>query len=67
MSKTLRAVIHDGKIEPLEEVGLPEGLKVLVTLLAEEEVPFWFQAGQPSLDAVWDNPADDVYAQLLEE
>ena len=27
---------------------------------------FWLRASQPSLDAIWNNPADDVYAELLE-
>lgn len=67
MSKALRAIIHEGKIEPLEQVDLPEGSKVLVTLLADDEADFWCQASQPSLDAIWDNPEDDVYAQLLKE
>jgi predicted DNA-binding antitoxin AbrB/MazE fold protein len=67
MSKTLRAVIREGKIEPLEEVDLPEGSKVLVTLLPDEEAEFWLGVGQASLDAIWANPEDDVYAQLLKE
>jgi len=67
MSKTLRAIIHEGKIEPLEDVSFPEGSKVLVTLLRQEDTEFWFRASQASLDAVWDNPADDVYGQLLKE
>ena len=67
MSKPLRAIIHEGKIEPLEQVDLPEGSKVLVTLLADDGADFWLQASQPSLDAIWDNPEDDVYAQLLKE
>jgi predicted DNA-binding antitoxin AbrB/MazE fold protein len=67
MSKPLRAIIHDGKIEPLEQVDLPEGSKVLVTLLTDDEADFWLQASQPSLGAIWDNPEDDVYAQLLKE
>lgn len=67
MSKTLRAVIREGKIEPLEEVDLPEGSRVLVTLLSDEEAEFWLGASQASLDAIWTNPEDDVYAQLLKE
>ncbi|HEY3304504.1 MAG TPA: antitoxin family protein [Candidatus Binatia bacterium] len=67
MSKTLRAVIHKGKIEPLEQVNLPEGSRVLVTLLPDEEVEFWLQASEAPLDTIWDNPEDDVYAQLLKE
>jgi predicted DNA-binding antitoxin AbrB/MazE fold protein len=67
MSKSLRAIIREGKIEPLEEVNLPEGSKVLVTLLADDEAEFWLQASQASIDKIWDNPEDDVYAQLLKE
>ena len=67
MSKSLRAVIHDGKIEPLEKVELPEGTKVVVTLLTDDEAEFWLSASQNSLDAIWANPEDDVYGQLLKE
>ena len=67
MPKALRAVIHEGKIEPLEQMDLPEGSKVLVTLLADDEVDFWLQASRASLDTIWDNPEDDVYARLLKE
>jgi predicted DNA-binding antitoxin AbrB/MazE fold protein len=67
MSKTLRAIIHEGKIEPLEQVDLPEGSKVLVTLLADDEAEFWLQASEASLRRIWNNPEDDVYAQLLKE
>jgi predicted DNA-binding antitoxin AbrB/MazE fold protein len=67
MSKTLRAVIHEGKIEPLEQIDLPEGSKVLVTLLPDEEVEFWLQTSHAALDRIWDNPEDDVYAELLKK
>ena len=67
MPKALRAVIHEGKIEPLEQMDLPEGSKVLVTLLADDEVDFWLQASRASLDTIWNNPEDDVYARLLKE
>lgn len=67
MLKTLWATIRHGKIELLEPAELPEGTKVLVTLLPDEETEFWLQASQTSIAAVWDNAEDDVYAQLLEE
>ena len=67
MSKALRAIIREGKIEPLEQVDLPEGSKVLVTLLSDEDAEFWLQASQASLDTIWDNPEDDAYAQLLKK
>jgi hypothetical protein len=65
MLKTLWATVRQGKIELLELSELPEGAKVLVTLLPDEEAEFWLQASHTSLDRVWDNTEDDVYAQLL--
>jgi predicted DNA-binding antitoxin AbrB/MazE fold protein len=67
MSKTVRAIIHEGKIEPLEEINLPEGSRILVTVLADDEAEFWSRASHASLDTIWDNTEDDVYAQLLQE
>ena len=66
MLRTLWATIRQGKIELLEATDLPEGVRVLVTLLPDDEAEFWLQASQTSLDAVWDNAEDDVYAQLLQ-
>lgn len=67
MLNTLWAVIHNGKIELSEQVDLPEGTKLLVTVLTDDEPKFWLAAGEKSASAVWDNAEDDVYAQLLEE
>ena len=67
MLNTLWATVHNGKVELLEAADLPEGTKVLVTvLLGDDDAEFWSQASQPSLDAVWDNAEDGVYAQRLE-
>ncbi|MDQ3743942.1 MAG: DUF104 domain-containing protein [Acidobacteriota bacterium] len=61
---TIRAVVRAGKIELLEEVEIPEGTEVLVTLLPDES-DGWLKTSESSLDAVWDNSEDDVYAELL--
>ncbi|HIK14510.1 MAG TPA: hypothetical protein IGS53_04350 [Leptolyngbyaceae cyanobacterium M33_DOE_097] len=66
MLKTLWATVRHGKIELLESAELPEGVRVLVTVLPDDEAEFWLNASQTSLDAVWDNAEDDVYAQLLQ-
>ncbi|MGF1567937.1 MAG: hypothetical protein ACFCVD_07680 [Nodosilinea sp.] len=66
MLKTLWATVRQGKIELLESAELPEGVRILVTVLPNDEAEFWLQASQISLDAVWDNTEDDVYAQLLQ-
>lgn len=67
MLKTLWATIRHGKIELLESTELSEGVRVLVTLLPDDETEFWLQASQISLSTVWDNTEDDVYAQLLQK
>ena len=66
MINTVWAVVHDGRIEPLDKITAPEGTRVLVTLLLEDEADFWQAASSASLDAVWDNAEDDRYAELLE-
>lgn len=65
MLKTLWATVRQGKIELIESAELPEGAKILVTVLPSDETKFWLNASQPSLNAIWDNPDDDIYAQLL--
>ena len=67
MLNTAWAIVREGKIELLEQVDLPEGRKVLVTLLPDEDTLFWLHTSQVSLDTIWDNTEDDVYAQLLEK
>ncbi len=64
MLRTLWATVHQGKIELLEFTELPEGTKLLVTLLPDDEADFWAQASQPSPYAVWDNAEDDGYAEV---
>jgi hypothetical protein len=66
MLNTIRAVVREGKIELLEKIELPEGTEVLVTPLLDEP-DFWLKASESSLDLIWDNSEDDVYAELLEK
>ncbi len=67
MLNTVWGVVRDGKIELLEPVEISEGAKVLVTLPPSDDTDFWLQVSQTALDAVWNNPEDDVYAQLLKK
>ena len=64
MLNTIKAVVKQGKVELLEEVNIPEGTEVLVTVLADE-AEFWQRASESSLAAVWDNQEDDIYEELL--
>ncbi len=65
MLTTLWATVRNGKIELLDLTELPEGTKAIVTLLPDDETDFWLQSSQSSLDTIWDNTEDEVYAQLL--
>jgi hypothetical protein len=65
MLSTIHAIVRDGKIELLEPVSLPNGAHVLVTILEDDEQTFWQQASESALKRVWDNPEDDIYAELL--
>jgi hypothetical protein len=38
---------------------------LLVTVLPDDKAQFWMDAIKTSLDPVWDNTDDDVYARLL--
>ena len=67
MLTTLVATVREGKIELSNPLELPEGTKVLVTVLPDNEAEFWQNASQQSLAKVWDNSEDDIYAELLEE
>jgi predicted DNA-binding antitoxin AbrB/MazE fold protein len=64
MMNTVKAIFKEGRIELLEQVDIPEGTEVLVTILSDEE-EFWLRASEPSLASVWDNEEDDIYEQLL--
>ena len=65
MLTTLWATVRNGKIELLDLTELPEETKAIVTLLPDDETDFWLQSSQSSLDTIWDNAENEVYAQLL--
>jgi len=62
MLTTLWATVRNGKIELLYLTEIPEEEQFL---LPDEETDFWLQSSQSSLDAIWENKEDEVYAQLL--
>ncbi|MGI8883633.1 MAG: antitoxin family protein [Pyrinomonadaceae bacterium] len=67
MLNTIEAIVQNGQIIPLENIEIPDGTKALVTLLAEEGNEFWLSASENSLDEIWNNEEDDVYAELLKK
>lgn len=58
MLRTLWAEVKQGKIELLELADLPEGIKVLVTLLPTTETDRWLPTEPPVSDSIWDNIED---------
>lgn len=67
MRNKVRAVVRDGKLDLLDPVEIPDGTSVVVTILPEDESPFWINSSQSALDEVWNNSEDDVYAELLKK
>jgi predicted DNA-binding antitoxin AbrB/MazE fold protein len=67
MLQTVWATVREGKIEPLEPVELPEGSRMIITIIPDEEPGDWLRIGEMALDTVWDNPEDDIYGELLKE
>ena len=37
-----------------------------IVVLGEDDQQFWQGVNEVSLDAIWNNPEDDIYAQLLQ-
>jgi hypothetical protein len=68
MLQTVWGIADQGKISLLEDIKIPDGSKVLVTIVQpDEEAKFWAGVSGFSMRAIWDNPEDDVYAELLKD
>ena len=63
MQETIRAIVSKGRLEPLDELSIPDGTEVVVTIVSNGE--FWLDASESSLETIWGSPEDDVYAELL--
>jgi hypothetical protein len=66
MLKTLWAEVKQGKIELLELADLPEGTKVLVTILPTKETEQWLETKPVTRDDIWDSPgvSDDIWDNI---
>ena len=66
MRNTALGIVKDGKIETLELIPLPEGKRVLVTILPDDDA-FWQKVSGESLAQIWNNDEDDVYVRLIDQ
>ncbi|MFQ3599440.1 MAG: antitoxin AF2212-like protein [Chloroherpetonaceae bacterium] len=70
-SLPIKAIFKNGVIEPVDALELREGSELTIIVLvsddAQEAQSFWQPVAQSALDAVWNNPSDDVYADLLKK
>ena len=60
----IRARVNHGRIE-LDGLDVPDGTEVVVKILSNGD-DFWLNASGASLKTIWDNPEDEIYAELLE-
>lgn len=68
MSTTVEATYEDGKLVRAEPLPLPEKSHVRVTIETPDlEREMWLKLSEEALTKVWDNPADDVFNELLQK
>ena len=71
MTTVVDAVYERGWLKPLKPLLLPEHARVQLTVTAETadstERQEWLVQSERTLLRVWDNPADDVYNELLQK
>jgi len=64
---TLQAHFDGRQILLDEPYDLEPNTKLVVSVIdMKDESDFWQAASSASLDDIWDNAEDDVYAELLE-
>lgn len=68
MTTTVEAIYENGTLVLREPLALPEHASVRVTIESQDrEREAWLNLSAASLHEVWDNPADDVFNELLEK
>lgn len=68
MSTTLEAIYEDGLLRLAQPLPLPSQSRVTVTVESHDEDPerqHWLAVSEAALLKTWDNPADDVFNELL--
>ena len=72
MTTTLQAIYENGKLVLPQPLPLPENAHVRVTIetelaVSDAERAAWLELSEQSLMRAWDNPADDIFNELLKK
>jgi hypothetical protein len=73
MTTTVNAIYEEGRLVLPEPLPLPDHTPVRVTIESGNSEAFdrdrtaWLKLSEASLQKVWDNPADDVFNELLSQ
>ncbi len=62
---THQAEYREGKLILPQDKSIPDGSKVLVTIVSEPTEDYLVKASEQTLDKVWNNDEDDIYEELL--
>ncbi len=66
--ESIPGIVQDNKVILLGEIHIPDGTRVIVTVPSDEKsASFWEAASAGTLDRIWSNEEDDIYADLLKE
>ena len=68
MLSTVKGIVRKKKIELEEKIKIPEGTRLLITIVSDDETEmYWQNASKSSLDKTWNNTEDNIYAELLKK
>jgi len=73
MTTTVEAIYENGMLKLPRPLALEEKAQVVVTIQTkagfaeEEERKAWLKKSEETLTKTWDNPADDVFNELLDK
>ncbi len=67
MYSSINGVFYNGSVNILENIKIPEGSKLIITIIDDNEKEFWVSASNENLKDIWNNPQDDIYEELLKK
>lgn len=62
-----KAIYKDGRLVLKTNDEIPDGAKVLVTVVAEPKQDYLINASEEVLDKIWNNEEDNIYEELLKK